>query len=279
MVYRLTDGAAGGVEKKFSLTRFFARVDSSDRPDEYLLFQAGKFFPLYAVDQANETYTRLTPAVTPRLGPAPGTGQVADAAAEKKDDPAAPENEAEDLPAKEFEQQAEAEGSAGIAPAIPLSQATESGGSGAAGPGTAQSEAPAEGASDVPPAKSTRRTAAAILKPTKKTRSVAGIECRVVDELIDGKPAIEHCMANSARLKVTDRELITLARSFGMARNMEFGWLGVGTRDEEFVSVQSRDLRDERLLELTSVSTQPLAEGYLRIPKTHRLVESGSGGG
>ena len=243
------------------------------------------------MDQANQTYTRLTPAVTPRLGPVSGSGQAAEAGAEKKDDLAEPENKAEDMPPKESEDQAKAEDSAGIAPATPLPQAAESGGSGGAGPGTAsaapatqpdpdsagprtaQGEAPAEAASDAPAAKSARRTEAAILKPTKKMRSVAGIECRVVHELIDGKPAIEHCMANSARLKVTDRELITLARSFGMARNMEFGWLGVGTQDEEFVSVQSRDLRDERLLELTSVSTKPLAEGYLRIPKTYSLVE------
>ncbi len=81
-------------------------------------------------------------------------------------------------------------------------------------------------------------------------------------------------MANSARLRITDRELITLSRLFGMARNMEFGWLGVGTEDEEFVSVQSRDLRDDRILELTSVSTKPLAAGYLRIPSAYKLVES-----
>ena len=128
-------------------------------------------------------------------------------------------------------------------------------------------------ATDWPATRSARRTEAATLKPTKKQRKVAGIECRVVHELIDGKPVIEHCMANSARLKVTDRELITLSRLFGMARNMELGWLGTGTKDEAFVSVQSRDLRDGRTLGLTSVSTQPLAQGYLRIPKTYKPVE------
>ena len=81
-------------------------------------------------------------------------------------------------------------------------------------------------------------------------------------------------MANSARLSVTDRELITLSRLFAMSRNMDFDWLGIGTRDEEFVAVQSRDLRDNRVLQLTSVSTKPLPAGYLRIPRTYKQIES-----
>jgi hypothetical protein len=262
LTYELSGPDAETTVKKFSLARFFARIDDSAEAERYLVFQAGKFFPLYAVDQANQTYRLLTPAVTPRLGPVTASEQAADATAEKNEGPAEPVQDETALLPTESEAQAEAEGGAGTAPETPL----------------AKGEAPAEGASDVASPKSARRTQAATLKPTKETRKVAGIECRVVHEMLDGKPVIEHCMANSARLSVTDRELITLARVFGMARNMEFGWLGVGTKDEEFVSVQSRDLRDNRVLELKSASTQPLAEGYLRIPKTYKLVESDTKG-
>jgi hypothetical protein len=294
LTYELSGPNAEKTVKKFSLARFFVRIDDPAESERYLLFQAGKFFPLYAVDQANQTYTRLTPAVTPRLGPVSRSGQVAEAGAEKDGDRAEPDTKAEDRSPEGSKDQAMAEGGTETAAETRLPEAAESGDSGTPAPETAsampatqpdpnsagsearEGNAPAEAASDVPAAKSARRTEAAKLKPTKKTRTVAGIECRVVHELIDGEPVIEHCMANSARLKVTDREVITLARSFGMARNMEFGWLGVGTKDEEFVSVQSRDLRDERLLELTSVSIEPLAEAYLRIPKTYKLVETGT---
>jgi hypothetical protein len=82
-------------------------------------------------------------------------------------------------------------------------------------------------------------------------------------------------MANSARLGITNREVITMARAFEMARDRKLGWLGTGTQDEEFISVQSKDLRDNRVLSLTTVSTEPLPEGYLRIPRDYQEIESG----
>ena len=94
----------------------------------------------------------------------------------------------------------------------------------------------------------------------------------------EGEPVKEHCMANSAALGVTKREVITLARLFAMARKQEFNWLGVGTKDEEFISVQSRDLRDNRMLQLTAVSTKPLPTGYLRIPRAFEKVDSDAKG-
>ena len=104
--------------------------------------------------------------------------------------------------------------------------------------------------------------------------NIAGIRCRVVHELRDGEAVMEHCMANSAALGVTKREVITLSRLFSMSRKMDFDWLGTGTKDEEFVAVQSRDLGNNRVLQLTSVSTKPLPAGYLRIPRSFKLVES-----
>ena len=205
------DGSKSG--KYFSTARFYVRIDDANDKKRYLLFEAGKFFPLFSVDQANNTYTRLTSTVTPYMSPQSREHHGAD-------------------------------------------QTDEQGGS----------KQKAE----------TRQKQAATLKLTKKSRKVAGIECRVVQELVDGKAVIEHCMANSARLGVTDRELITMARTFEMARSKDFGWLGTGTEDEEFISVQSKDLRDNRVLTLTTVSTKPLPQGYLRIPREYKEVEPGA---
>jgi hypothetical protein len=211
LTYQLVEADGSKAEKKFSTARFFIRIDDPADKDQYLLFQAGKFFPLFSVDQAKNSYTRLTSTVTPYMSPKSREHHGAN-------------------------------------------QTDEQGGS----------KQKAE----------TRQKQAAKLKPTNKNRKVAGIECRVVQELADGKPVIEHCMANSARLGVTDRELITLARTFEMARSKDFGWLATGTEDEEFISVQSKDLRDNRVLTLTTVSTKPLPQGYLRIPREYKEVEA-----
>ena len=207
LTYELTGDGDSKTVKQFSMARFFIRIDDPADEDKYLLFQAGKFFPLFSVDKASSAYTRLTPAVTPFMGP--------DTTAKKKAD--------------------------------------------------AQT-------SDVEPAEP---SPAPKLKPTSKKRSVAGIQCRVVHEIVDDKPAVEHCMANSAKLGLTTREVITMARTFEMARNRDLGWLGVGTEDEEFISVQSKDLSNNRVLSLTAVSTKPLPEGYLRIPREYQEIESG----
>ena len=210
--FELTEADGSKGVKQFSIARFFVRIDDPSDKERYLLYQAGKFFPLFAVDQTNSEYTRLTPAVTPYMSPHSREHHGAD-------------------------------------------QTTDEG-------GTKQ-------------ASENRAGTAPELKPTKNMRKVAGIECRVVHELLDGKPVVEHCMANSARLNIADRELITMVRAFEMARNRDFGWLGIGTEDEEFVSVQSRDLRDNRVLQLTGVSTKPLAQGYLRIPREYKEIEPG----
>lgn len=65
-----------------------------------------------------------------------------------------------------------------------------------------------------------------------------------------------------------------MARTFEMARNRDFGWLGVGTEDEEFVSVYSRDKRDNRVFQLTEVSTAPLPVDYLRITREYQQVKT-----
>lgn len=65
LVYQLTESGAEPVEKRLSISHFFVRVDDPSEKDRYLLFQAGKFFPLYRVDESQRTYTLLTPRSNP----------------------------------------------------------------------------------------------------------------------------------------------------------------------------------------------------------------------
>lgn len=207
LVYALTDSSAGTVNKKISLSRFFARVDSSDRPHEFLLFQAGKFFPLYRVNTADATYALLSSS----------TGQK-----------------------------------------------------GASEPDSAASKQKAVSGSPHQPADTI------IFKPTRKMEGVAGVKCRLVLELEDQTPGIEHCMANKAGLGLTERESRTLARLFVLARKLSYGWLGAATPDEDFVSVRSKLPDQAGTLELLSVSTAPLQRGYLKVPSEFKEIEASS---
>jgi hypothetical protein len=258
LVYELNQAGAVAAQKTFSISDFFVRVDSAEEPDSYLLFQAGKFFPLYRVNQEDGTYARLTPPVQARLGPLNRTKPVAPAA----------ESEA-------------ATASAAAAP--PPASETETPPAGVPDPKqgaaaeTGPVDPPAAAAlqdqgvkSDAPPS----LPKVAKFRPTRKQDQVAGVSCRVVLELIDGKPAVEHCMANKAALSITERETRTLARLFSMARVRGYDWLGTATEDEEFVSVRSRDLARDKTLVLKSVSTQALPNGYLRVPRAFKEVEA-----
>ena len=113
-------------------------------------------------------------------------------------------------------------------------------------------------------------------KPSGKSDVVGAVRCRVVNEVIDGEPAIEHCMANKADLGVTEREIRTLARLFILARELGYDWLGAATEDEDFVSVRSRALTRDKTLELRSVSTEALPAGHLRVPKDYKEAERAS---
>jgi hypothetical protein len=202
LTYELRGADNTTTVKKFSTARFFVRIDDPDDAERYLLFEAGKFFPLYEVDQAKGTYSLVTPEVIVFMGP--------------------------DNPAKK--------------------------------------EANAKAAQ-------TEKAPAPVFMPVKKKLTVAGVSCRVIHEMVDDKPVIEHCMANSAKLDLTTREIKIIARTFSMARERKFDWLGVGTEDEEFISIQSRDLNTNRVFKLTSVSTKPLEQDYLRIPREYKKVE------
>jgi hypothetical protein len=302
LVYELNQAGAVAAQKTFSISDFFVRVDSAEEPDSYLLFQAGKFFPLYRVNQEDGTYARLTPPVQARLGPLNRTKPVAPAAESEAATASAaaappPASETETPPAgvpdpkqgaaaetKSEDTPAAAKGSTASAPAAPTTAGeTETPPAGVPDPKqgaaaeTGPADPPAAAAlqdqgvkSDAPPS----LPKVAKFRPTRKQDQVAGVSCRVVLELIDGKPAVEHCMANKAALSITERETRTLARLFSMARVRGYDWLGTATEDEEFVSVRSRDLARDKTLVLKSVSTQALPNGYLRVPRAFKEVEA-----
>jgi hypothetical protein len=238
LVYDVSGNDPDGASKTLSVSRFFVRVASSDQPQGYLLFQAGKFFPLFRVDEQSQTYTRLTPPVRPRLGPADrgASEQKAPADAQPRKPPAsgdkAPKEDAfTDVPAE--------------------AEASEADGK-------------------TPPSAGETGPAGLQLQPTKRMETVGGVRCRVVTELMDGEPAVEHCMANKAALGVTEREARTLARLFDMARKRGWDWLPAATNDEEFVSVRSRRAADGASWTLESVSTAALPAGYMRISREFR---------
>ena len=105
---------------------------------------------------------------------------------------------------------------------------------------------------------------------------MANVGCRVIRELVAGEPVAEHCMGNTAGFRVTRRELITLGRTFGMAKKLGMDWLGVATDDERFFSVESRRLASTKTLQLKSLSTEPLPAGYHRISRDFSRVERGT---
>ncbi len=303
LVYGLDTGSNEKVEKTFSIARFFVRVDSSDEQGRYLLFQAGKFFPLFSVNEAEGAYTRLTPPVKARLGPDSRTKESqAQPAADESRPPASEESSSGDTdeaitaPADGTTPPAANDTRAAADEAVPAEPASEVGGMAAPeDPAKATTESTAEAGLPKPaaahdsngedakqevsetsehegetakePAPSPALVPAPLFQATPKRDEVAGISCRVVQEIVNNKPVVEHCMANKAALGITEREMRTLARLFALARERGWDWLGAATQDEEFVSVRSRRLDGDALLELGSVSTDPLPQGHLRISR------------
>lgn len=112
------------------------------------------------------------------------------------------------------------------------------------------------------------------LKSAGKQQKVSGIKCRLVHEYIDEKPVIEHCLANSARSGLSERETRSLIRTYAILRkHTDTDWPGAGTTDEVYVSVRSRHLDGDNSMELKSVSYDLIDTSYLRIPREYKLVD------
>jgi hypothetical protein len=293
LTYELTGPNDAGTTKTLAIARFFARVDDSAKPDSYLLYQAGKFFPLYEVNPAEKAYTRLTPKVKPTLkagarpaaGEGPESGAVSAAGAtsvarQEASAEAGSDGETGDLrqpdeastpptggpaePGQTAKPLAEQTGTLAEKPAQAASVPSRG-----EPPASAKTAAGAEAAAQfaeqpAPP------VVTPALRASREKREIAGIECRVVEELRDGEPVREHCMANKAQLGITEREVRTLARTFKMARERNLGWLGAATADENFVSVEVVDPASGTRLVLQQVSTTALPQGHLKIPREYK---------
>ncbi|MEN8166374.1 MAG: hypothetical protein ABFR65_02730 [Pseudomonadota bacterium] len=302
LTYELNGPEMEPSSKTLSVSRFFARIEDPAKPESYLLYQAGKFFPLYRVEKAAGTYTRLTPEVKPTLHAGvtqkPGKTQKQPEAKETAaaGEQAATEPASTAVPADTAKQATSAPAEAvsaestKAAPPAENTPAVEAGPAKGATPvaaapaqpepektaakATAAAEQPAGEKAAASAGKPAEKKAKTSLRVTKKNKKIAGIPCRVVEELADGKPVMTHCMADKARLGITERETRTLARVFKMARERDYGWLGTTTQDEKFVSVASKDLRSNKTLELKAVSTKPLPVGYMRIERDLKQIPS-----
>lgn len=113
------------------------------------------------------------------------------------------------------------------------------------------------------------------LKPTRKHQVISGIKCRLVYEIHDEEPIIEHCIANSARAGLSERITRSMIRTHAILRKYwNDGWLGVGTNDEVYVSIQSRHLKKKEKLTLIDISYENLDPSILQIPKAYTKINN-----
>jgi len=112
------------------------------------------------------------------------------------------------------------------------------------------------------------------LVPTRKKQNLAGIICRMINEVVDDQPVAQHCMAGTGPLGITSREMVTLSRLFTVARRMELGWAGVATADERIVSVDSRLGEGQAAQTLLSISYDWIPDERMQVSKKYKRVES-----
>ena len=113
-----------------------------------------------------------------------------------------------------------------------------------------------------------------VLVPTRKKQNVAGIICRMVNEVVNDQPVARHCMAGTGPLGITSREMVTLSRLFTTARRLELGWAGVATADERIASVDSRLGEGQATQTLLSVSHDWIPDERMQVSKKYKRVES-----
>jgi len=114
---------------------------------------------------------------------------------------------------------------------------------------------------------------ATTLKATKKKRTVAGKRCRVVIEMAGEKPVAEHCMSGTGELGLSTREMMTLSRLFTKTEKLDLKLLGVATKDESYVSIQSERAADKASQILTSAARAGIPAEKLRIPRDYKQLK------
>jgi len=119
-----------------------------------------------------------------------------------------------------------------------------------------------------------------VLSPTGKMQSVAGVRCRVVNEMRNEKPVAEHCLADPAALGMTPRELITMARLIEFAKQRtDPDWIAVQS-DEQFISIRSAPPGGDASFVLKSVAHDIVPRDAFRVSPGYKklLPEDGYAG-
>lgn len=110
-------------------------------------------------------------------------------------------------------------------------------------------------------------------RPKKeRTKMVAGIRCRQVEEMLPDKPVAEHCMATGAQLGLNAREVKTLSRLFMIARRIGWDWPSVSTPDERMASILSRNRSSGVSQQFVSVEHKGIPDNRVKIPDTYKRI-------
>jgi hypothetical protein len=203
LVYETSDAAGAKTQYTFSILGRFVRIDSEPREQPgYSLFDTGRMV-MFNVDETAHNYMPVKAGrhFHPAISVTPP-----DTTADKTPEKPALSEPAEDSSAEK----------------------------------TASSDPAAADSTEV--AEKAANTTVSTLKATKKKRTVAGKRCRVVVEVADDKhkPVAEHCMSGTGDLDLSKREVYTLSRLFTKAANLDLKLFGAATKDERYVSIQSR---------------------------------------
>lgn len=119
--------------------------------------------------------------------------------------------------------------------------------------------------------------AAPILKPTGKKETVAGVRCMIVNEIVNNKPVVEHCMADAYALGMTPRELITMARLIDFSKAWtDPDWIAAQS-NEKYISIRSRPTGGDVTFVLEAVSHETASRDYFRVPPEYQKLDSEEG--
>ena len=112
------------------------------------------------------------------------------------------------------------------------------------------------------------------LQPTGVVNTVADVRCNIVNEIVDGKPVAEHCMADAASLGMNPREMTTMARLIQFSREWsDPDWIAVQLK-ERFIPIRSRPVDGTESFLLKAVSHQTPPADYFRVPREYRKLDS-----
>jgi hypothetical protein len=106
----------------------------------------------------------------------------------------------------------------------------------------------------------------------ERTRLVAGIRCRQVQEIVPDKPALEHCLATGAQLGLNAREMKSLSRLFLIARRIGWDWPSISMADERMASISSSNRDTGVTQRFVSVKHKGIPDNRVKIPDSYKRI-------